>query len=260
MNEVFRFRDDIFLSRHETDGRRLRRIDAQRAQPTPPDPPLEDLLGFTMNVTTPAPTSARPTEATTPRRSGHLRRAVRATILALASFATVGSVVLVDAGTASAGRSRNELATEIAAAADEAIVAIDAHAWSETDTTARGRELSERLNPGMEAALRERYEALVPGMAEAVVDFAYGRQYARDGLPLRDRYLATIAALTALGGQTRPQLKVNIRGGRAAGLSRREIGEVIWQMSLYGGFPAAINALNAALEVFDAEEAEHDDG
>ena len=125
-----------------------------------------------------------------------------------------------------------------------------------TDSTERGRVLSERLNPGMEAALRERYEAFVPGLAEGVVDFAYGRQYARDGLPLRERYIATIAALTALGGQTRPQLKVNIAGGRAAGLSRREIGEVIWQMSLYGGFPAAINALNAALEVFEAEDDE----
>jgi len=116
-----------------------------------------------------------------------------------------------------------------------------------------GRELSEQLNPGMEAALEARYGHLVPGMAEGVVDFAYGRQYGREGLPLRDRYLATIAALTALGGQTKPQLKVNIAGGRKAGLSQQEIGEVIWQMALYGGFPAAINGLNAALEVFEAE-------
>lgn len=122
------------------------------------------------------------------------------------------------------------------------------------NTTETGRALSEQLNPGMEAALDARYGHLVPGLAEGVVDFAYGRQYARPGLALRDRYLATIAALTALGGQTAPQLKVNIAGGRKAGLSREEIGEVIWQMSLYGGFPSAINALNAALEVFAAEE------
>jgi len=123
------------------------------------------------------------------------------------------------------------------------------------DTTETGRALSEKLNPGMEAALDARYGQLVPGLAEGVVDFAYGRQYARPGLPLRDRYLATIAALTALGGQTAPQLKVNIAGGRKAGLSREEIGEVIWQMALYGEFPAAINGLNAALEVFAAEDA-----
>lgn len=121
-------------------------------------------------------------------------------------------------------------------------------------TTDTGRALSEALNPGMEAALEARYGHLLPGMAEAVVDFAYGRQYARPGLPLRDRYIATIAALTALGGQTRPQLKVNIAGGRKAGLSREEISETIWQMALYGGFPSAINALNAALEVFAEED------
>ncbi len=123
-----------------------------------------------------------------------------------------------------------------------------------SDTTETGRALSEDLNPGMEAALEARYGHLVPGLAEGVVDFAYGRQYARPGLPLRDRYLATIAALAALGGQTAPQLKVNIAGGRKAGLTQQEIGEVIWQMALYGGFPAAINGLNAALEVFAAEK------
>lgn len=123
-----------------------------------------------------------------------------------------------------------------------------------SDTTERGRALSEELNPGMEAALDARYGHLLPGMAEGIVDFAYGRQYGRPGLPLRDRYIATIAALTALGGQTRPQLKVNVAGGRKAGLSREEIAETIWQMSLYGGLPSAINALNAALEVFAEED------
>lgn len=68
------------------------------------------------------------------------------------------------------------------------------------NTTDIGRKLSEHLNPGMEAALNARYGHLLPGMAEGVVDFVYGRQYARPGLALRDRYLATIAALAALGG------------------------------------------------------------
>ena len=125
---------------------------------------------------------------------------------------------------------------------------------SEKSTLETGRDLSEELNPGMEAALEARYGQLLPGMSEAVVDFAYGRQYARPGLDLRTRYLATIAALTALGGQTAPQLKVNIGGALKAGASREEIAEVIWQMALYGGFPAAINGLNAALEVFAQED------
>ena len=123
------------------------------------------------------------------------------------------------------------------------------------DTYARGRDLSEALNPGMEQALEERYGTLLPGMPQSVVDFAYGQQYGRPGLALRDRYLATIAALTALGGQTAPQLQINISGGLRAGLTETEIAETIWQMSLYGGFPAAINALNVALDVFRQDDA-----
>jgi 4-carboxymuconolactone decarboxylase len=119
------------------------------------------------------------------------------------------------------------------------------------ETLARGRELVEKLNPGMEDVLEQRYGGLLPGMAEAIVDFAYGRHYARPGLMLRDRYVATIAALTALGGQTAPQLAINIRGGLKAGLTQTEIAETIWQMSLYGGLPSAINALNTALSVFE---------
>ncbi|EBA04551.1 Carboxymuconolactone decarboxylase [Rhodobacterales bacterium HTCC2150] len=122
------------------------------------------------------------------------------------------------------------------------------------NSTEKGRALSEKLNPGMEKALDDRYGHLVPDIGEAVVDFAYGRQYAREGLDLRSRYIATIAALTAIGGHTKPQLKVNIAGGRKAGLSQKEIGQTIWQMSLYGGFPAAINGLNTALEVFAEED------
>ena len=85
---------------------------------------------------------------------------------------------------------------------------------------------------------------------------AWGGIYAREGLDEKTRWLCTVAALAAQGGQTRPQLKVNIGSARRAGASRREIGEVIVQMGLYGGFPAMINALNAALETFDEEGAQ----
>lgn len=118
----------------------------------------------------------------------------------------------------------------------------------------KGKAISEAYNPGMEAALSGRYDELVPGMSRSVVDFAWGQQYGREGQDMKTRWLTTVAALTALGGQTRPQLKVNIAAARRAGASQREIGEVIWQMALYGGFPAAINGLNAALEVFADEE------
>jgi len=80
-----------------------------------------------------------------------------------------------------------------------------------------------------------------------------GEVYAREGLDLKTRLLVTVGALAAMGGQTRPQLKVNVASALRAGASAREICEAIFQMHLYGGMPAAINALNAAIEVFEAE-------
>ena len=121
----------------------------------------------------------------------------------------------------------------------------------------RGRDAAETLNPGMEAVLGQRYDGMLPGFSESVVDMAYGRVYSRDGLDMKTRMLATVAALTALGGQTGPQLKVNIAGALRAGASQREIAEVIMQMGLYGGFPAMISGLNAAKDVFaEGDEAE----
>lgn len=125
-----------------------------------------------------------------------------------------------------------------------------------TDSAAyeRGRELAERLNPGAEQVLAARYDGWLPGaMAETVLGHAFGAVYAREGLELKTRLLVTVGALAAMGGQTRPQLKVNIASALRAGATPREISEAIFQMHLYGGMPAAVNALNAAIEVFEAE-------
>jgi len=119
----------------------------------------------------------------------------------------------------------------------------------------RGRGIVAEINPGLEAALSERYDGLFPGFAETLVEFAYGRLYAREGLDLRTRQIATVAALTALGGQTGPQLRVNLEHALAAGATRRELLEVILQMSVYGGMPAAINGMNVAMQLFEDQDA-----
>ncbi|RYE80058.1 MAG: carboxymuconolactone decarboxylase family protein, partial [Hyphomicrobiales bacterium] len=70
---------------------------------------------------------------------------------------------------------------------------------------------------------------------------------------LRSREIATISALAALGN-AQPQLKVHIEAGLNVGLSRQEITEVLIQMAVYAGFPAALNGLFAAKEVFAARD------
>lgn len=120
----------------------------------------------------------------------------------------------------------------------------------ETNALDKGRAVAAKLNPELERILVSRYDHALPGFAETLIEGAYGRFYAREGLDLKTRQLATVAALTVLGGQTAPQLKVNIEHALAAGANEREILEVIFQMAAYGGWPAAINGLNAALEFF----------
>jgi len=75
-----------------------------------------------------------------------------------------------------------------------------------------------------------------------IVEFAFGDIYSREGLSLRDREIATVAALTVMGGRE-PQLKVHIGAALNVGLTAEEIEEIILQTVPYAGFPTAINAL-----------------
>jgi 4-carboxymuconolactone decarboxylase len=95
---------------------------------------------------------------------------------------------------------------------------------------------------------------IAPDFATYVIEFPFGDIYSRPGLDLRSREIATIAALTALGNAS-PQLKVHIHAGLNVGLSRDEITEVIMQMAVYAGFPAALNGLFAAKAVFAEADA-----
>ena|SRR4029079_5703777 len=93
-----------------------------------------------------------------------------------------------------------------------------------------------------------------PDFAQYLFEFPFGDIYSRPGLNYRDREIATIAALTALGNAG-PQLRVHIEAGLNVGLSRDEIVEIIVQMAVYAGFPAALNGLFAAKEVFASRTA-----
>ena len=69
-----------------------------------------------------------------------------------------------------------------------------------------------------------------------------------------DQIDRVVAALTALGAPA-PQLQAHIAGALHVGCTREEIAEVIMQMAVYAGFPAALNGLAAAREVFAARAA-----
>lgn len=93
---------------------------------------------------------------------------------------------------------------------------------------------------------------IAPDFARLLIEFPFGDIYSRPGLDLKIRELVVVAALTAMGNAA-PQLKVHIHGARNVGCSRQEIVEVIMQMAVYAGFPAALNGLFAAKEIFSQE-------
>lgn len=89
--------------------------------------------------------------------------------------------------------------------------------------------------------------------ADLLIEFPFGDVYSRPGLDLKSREIATLAALTAMG-TAMPQLKVHVHGALNVGCSPQEIIEVMIQMAVYAGFPAALNGLFVAKEVFDERD------
>ncbi|NUQ87090.1 MULTISPECIES: carboxymuconolactone decarboxylase family protein [Glycomyces] len=96
---------------------------------------------------------------------------------------------------------------------------------------------------------------IAPELGRHIVEFGYGEIYSNPVLEPRDRQLVTLGALAALGNAA-PQLRFHINGALNAGCTREEVVEALTQIAVYAGFPAAINAMTAAREVFAARDAE----
>lgn len=113
----------------------------------------------------------------------------------------------------------------------------------------RGRMMLEKIDGQGGERVLESLEEIAPDFGRYLIEFPFGDIYSRPGLDLKSRELTTVAALTALGN-ARPQLQIHIAAALNVGCSRQEITETIMQMAVYAGFPAALNGLFAAREVF----------
>ena len=160
-------------------------------------------------------------------------------------------------------RTMNLLAVLLLATPAAAQAAQDDGRATATETPTERTDMTDRMERGLENLRRIDGEAgerviesladVSPDLARYTIEYPFADIYARPGLPLRDREIATIAALTAMGNAT-PQLEVHIQAGLNVGLTEEEIKEVIIQMSVYAGFPSALNGMQAAKEVFAATE------
>jgi 4-carboxymuconolactone decarboxylase len=114
----------------------------------------------------------------------------------------------------------------------------------------QGQQMARAFNPALETFKVKGFEDLIPTMSKDFMEMAFGRTFNREGLDAKTRMLVTIGALTVLGAQAEPQLKLSVRHALQAGATKREIAEVIYQMSMFGGLPAMQKALEIAQGVF----------
>jgi 4-carboxymuconolactone decarboxylase len=89
---------------------------------------------------------------------------------------------------------------------------------------------------------------LAPDLEDMLNEVVFGRVWTRSGLELRMRSAITIASLMAM--QRLPQLKAHIANGLNAGLTKKEIVEILTHVAFYAGVPTAVNAFQLAKEVF----------
>ncbi len=118
----------------------------------------------------------------------------------------------------------------------------------------QGQEMARAFNPALESFNFKGFETMMPTMSKDMMEMWFGRTFNREGLDAKTRLLLTIGALTVLGAQAEPQMRLTIRHAVEAGASQREIAETIYQMSIFGGLPAMTKALEIAQSVFAETE------
>jgi 3-oxoadipate enol-lactonase/4-carboxymuconolactone decarboxylase len=91
-----------------------------------------------------------------------------------------------------------------------------------------------------------RTDALTADFQEFLTRYAWGEVWSRPGLGRRDRSIATLAALVALGAEH--EIAMHLRAALRNGLSRAEIAEVLQHTALYAGLPRANRAFAIAQE------------
>lgn len=121
---------------------------------------------------------------------------------------------------------------------------------TKTDRLKLGEQELSKLDSLQAERLRNAYNDFSPELVKLTIEFGYGDIFSRDNLDPKHRQIATIAALTALGN-AQPQLKFHISGGLNIGLTVENIKEIMLLMTIYSGFPSAINGTNILKEVVD---------
>jgi 4-carboxymuconolactone decarboxylase len=84
-------------------------------------------------------------------------------------------------------------------------------------------------------------------LQELVTEYCWGKVWGRTGIDRRQRSLLNLAMISVLN---RPhELRAHVRGAITNGVTPAEISEVLLQVAIYAGVPAAVDSFRIAGEV-----------
>jgi 4-carboxymuconolactone decarboxylase len=83
---------------------------------------------------------------------------------------------------------------------------------------------------------------------EMLNEYCWGTVWGREELPRKTRSMLNIAMIAILNRQH--EFRAHLKGALTNGVSRDEIREILMQVAIYGGMPAAVDSFRIAREVF----------
>lgn len=107
----------------------------------------------------------------------------------------------------------------------------------------------ERFTGATPSRLTDRLADFAPDVARYIRSFVFGEVYARAGLSDKEKAIAVITTLAAMGGCER-ELHTHINTALNVGVAPERIVDTFIQMLPYAGFPRVLNALFEAQAIF----------
>ncbi|PHM74247.1 carboxymuconolactone decarboxylase family protein [Xenorhabdus kozodoii] len=102
-------------------------------------------------------------------------------------------------------------------------------------------EIMEKFNGDSLRRLRNDLYPIAPNLVERLIRGIYQDAYQRDLLTTRERHIATLSALVAIGGAER-QLSFQSYAAYKMGFTKEDLEEILIQNSIFSGFTRAMNA------------------
>jgi len=105
----------------------------------------------------------------------------------------------------------------------------------------------------VDRALAKGQDSFNKPLQDLVTEYCWGAVWGREELSRRDRSMINLAMISILNRGH--ELKAHVRGALTNGLTKDEIREVLLQVAIYGGVPAAVDSFRLANEAFAEIEA-----